>query len=783
MSENLVIVESPAKAKTISRFLGKEYVIKASMGHIRDLPKSKMGIDIQHDFAPDYEISEDKKKVIADLKKELKKHPKVWIATDEDREGEAIGWHLCYALKLDPEKVERIVFHEITKTAILKSLEHPRKIDLNLVDAQQARRVLDRLVGYELSPLLWKKVRRGLSAGRVQSVAVRLIVEREREIRDFDPQEYWKFTADFSQPDFQAELSKLDGKIIRPKDKPALIDSAEKAEKLEKGLKDAEYKIASIEEKDGVMNPAPPFTTSTLQQEASRKLGYGVKQTMVIAQKLYEGSEISIKGHTGGLITYMRTDSVNLSADAQAQARSVITDLYGKEYSLENGRGYKTKSKGAQEAHEAIRPTNLSLVPEDIKSQFDDLKLWKLYDLIWKRAVACQMAQAKVKRTTVKVEAESRGMGTCEFMAKGQVVEFEGFLKVYTEGKDEGEENNDENEDTGSVFDKMLPKMKEGEICDLRNLFKEQCFTLPPPRYTEASLVKKLESEGIGRPSTYAPTISTIQTRGYIEKNEDKKLVPTDIAEVVTDFLVQHFANVVDYKFTANVEEQFDTVAEGKKKWTEIMQDFYGEFHEAIVDKEKTVDRNEVLQARELGIDPESGKPVTVRIGPFGPFAQIGTKDDAEKPKFASLPKGKSMQDVTLEEALRLFDLPRTLGQDKDGNDVIVNRGRFGPYVKIGSNFYSIKEDDPTTISLEKALEVVQAEIERKAKMKIAVWEKEDIAILDGRFGPYIKHDGKNYKLTKEQKEKAREMTLEDAQEIIKTTKPSAGGWRGRKKK
>ncbi len=781
MSENLVIVESPAKAKTISRFLGKDYVIKASMGHIRDLPKSKMGIDTAKNFEPTYEISEDKKKVISDLKKELKNHPKVWIATDEDREGEAIGWHLCHALKLDPEKVERIVFHEITKSAILHSLETPRKIDLNLVDAQQARRVLDRLVGYELSPLLWKKVRRGLSAGRVQSVAVRLIVEREREIREFDPQEYWKFTADFSQPDFIAELNKLDGKVIRPKDKPALINSAEKAEKLEKGLEGAEYKIASIDEKDGVMNPAPPFTTSTLQQEASRKLGYGVKQTMTIAQRLYEGNEVKIKGHTGGLITYMRTDSVNLSAEAQSQAREVITNLYGKEYSLENGRGYKTKSKGAQEAHEAIRPTNMSLVPDEIKSQFDDVKFWKLYKLIWERAVACQMAQAKVKRTTVKVEAESKGVGLCEFVAKGQVIEFDGFLRVYSEGKDEGDDNNDE--ENNSCLDKLLPKMPEGEVCDLKELTKEQCFTLPPPRYTEASLVKKLESEGIGRPSTYAPTISTIQTRGYIEKNEDKKLVPTDIAEVVTDFLVQHFGKVVDYKFTANIEEEFDVVAEGKKKWTEIMQDFYGEFHETVKEKDETVDRNEVLQAREIGIDPESGKPVSVRIGPFGPFAQIGTKDDAEKPKFASLLKGQSMQDITLEEALKLFDLPRTLGQDKDGNDVIVNRGRFGPYVKIKSNFYSIREDDPLEISLERALEIVQSEIERKEKMKIKIWEDEDISILDGRFGPYIKHDKKNYKLTKEQKEKAKDMTLEEVKEIIATTKPSGGGWKGRKKK
>lgn len=754
MSKNLVIVESPAKAKTISKFLGKDYDVRASMGHIRDLPKSNMGIDILNGFAPEYEISSDKKKVVSELKKLAKADAKVWIATDEDREGEAIGWHLCSALGLDCKTVDRIVFHEITKTAITKALETPRKIDENLVDAQQARRVLDRLVGYKLSPLLWKKIKTGLSAGRVQSVAVRLIVEREREIRAFDPKEFWKIKVDYNTPAFSAELKRMGGKDIYPKDKDSLLNNEEKAKKAVADLEKAEHKIASIESKDAKRNPAAPFTTSTLQQEASRKLGMSVKQTMMVAQKLYEGADIHVPHHEGGLITYMRTDSVNLSGQALAQASDLIKEKYGEKY--HQVRKYKTKAKGAQEAHEAIRPTNLGLTPDMVKNYVKDNNFYRLYKLIWDRTIASQMASAEYLRTVVKIEA-----GEYELEARGQIVKFDGFLKVYQEGYDDDEEGNPE--------DKLLPEVKENQICDVKEIEPTQNFTKPPARYTEASLVKKLESEGIGRPSTYAPTIGTIMTRGYIEKNDSKQLVPTDIAEIVNDFLVDNFGKIVDYKFTANVEEDFDKVAEGKLKWAQMMENFYDGFEEEIKRIDENVSRADVAKERQLGIDPKSGKPVSVRFGAYGPFAQIGTKDDEEKPKYASLDAGMKLDEVTLEQALALFKFPRIVGQE-DGEDVKINKGRFGPYVQIGKEYFSIrdKEMDLGQMTLEQALEVVASERERKAKSRINVWENEDIAVLLGPYGAYIKHAKKNYKIIdKEEKENAKDITLERAKEII----------------
>ncbi len=745
MTNNLVIVESPAKARTITKFLGNDYKILASMGHVRDLPKNRIGFDPENNFEPEYEVSKDKKKVITELKKYIKKDTIVWLATDEDREGEAISWHLISALKIEKNPIKRIVFHEITKDAITTALKNPRDLDQNLVDAQQARRLLDRAVGYELSPLLWRKIKGGLSAGRVQSVAVRIIVEREREIRAFNPEEFWKIKADFKDPEFQAELAKINGKIEK-------VKNEESAKKIEESSKKGNFIISNVEEKEGLKTPPAPFTTSTLQQEASRKLGFSVKQTMVLAQQLYEGN-VDIPKYSGGLITYMRTDSLNLSQQALNQAKDVISKEFGKEYS--ETRTYKTKSKGAQEAHEAIRPTDLSMKPSDIE-KYLDVQQFKLYDLIWKRTLATQMSDAKVANTTVKIEAGEKK--ELEFVIKGQKILFPGFMKAYTEGSDDPDAQLANTE-------KILPDLKKGQKLDLKKLQLEQHFTKPPARYTEASLVKKLESEGIGRPSTYAPTISTIQVREYVEKTEDKKLKPTDIGEIVNDFLVNHFDEVVNLGFTAKMEENLDKIADGQMKWVKVMKDFYNPFHEHVKEKDSSVSRDEVAQVRELGVDPKSGKPVSVRIGRYGALAQIGTKDDEEKPLFASLPKDKGLQDITLEEALTLFNLPRTLGKYEGGEDVIVNNGRFGPYVKVGKEFFSIKEDDPYTIEFEKALEIVKEGKEKKAKSIIKVFEKEDIHILEGRYGPYIKQGKKNYKIPKDKE--ALELTLEDCKKII----------------
>ncbi|MFX4253030.1 type I DNA topoisomerase [Aliarcobacter butzleri] len=746
--KNLVIVESPAKAKTISKFLGNDFIVMASMGHVRDLPKSSLGFDPNDNFKPKYQISTDKKKVITDLKKHISKDTTIYLAADEDREGEAIAWHLIPALKIEKNPIKRIVFHEITKDAILKALENPRDVDQNLVDAQQARRILDRAVGYELSPLLWKKVRYGLSAGRVQSVAVRIIVDRENEIRAFVPEEYWKIKADFINPELKAELAKENGKTLK-------ISNEKQALEIETSLKQGSYKLVDIEEKESTRNPAAPFTTSTLQQEASRKLGFSVKQTMIIAQQLYEGNVGNIPNHTGGLITYMRTDSLNLSTVATTAAKAVIEEEYGKEYALNKPRVYTTKSKGAQEAHEAIRPVNLALRPSQIK-EFVEPAQYRLYSLIWKRTLATQMAQAKIANTTYKIEAGKNK--EFEFQVKGQRIIFAGFMKAYTEGSDNPEAALDSSE-------KILPNIKEGTILELEKLESEQNFTKPPARYTEASLVKKLESEGIGRPSTYAPTISTIQAREYVSKTEDNKLIPTQTGEIVNSFLVDHFSNIVDLGFTAKIEEEFDEIAEGKIAWEEVMKNFYGGFKKTIDEKESSVSKEDYSQVNELGIDPKSGKPVSARVGRFGPFVQIGTKDDEEKPKFVAIPDNLNMDTITLEEALFLFNLPRVVGNTQNGDEIKANIGRFGPYLQVKTKFYSLKTDDPYTIDLNRALEIIKDIDEAKEKSTIKTFDKEKIQILVGQYGPYIKQGRKNFKIPKGKN--AEDLTLEECLEII----------------
>ena len=746
--KNLVIVESPAKAKTISKFLGNDFIVMASMGHVRDLPKSSLGFDPNDNFKPKYQISTDKKKVITDLKKHISKDTTIYLAADEDREGEAIAWHLIPALKIEKNPIKRIVFHEITKDAILKALENPRDVDQNLVDAQQARRILDRAVGYELSPLLWKKVRYGLSAGRVQSVAVRIIVDRENEIRAFVPEEYWKIKVDFINPELKAELAKENGKTLK-------ISNEKQALEIEASLKQGSYKLVDIEEKESTRNPAAPFTTSTLQQEASRKLGFSVKQTMIIAQQLYEGNVGNIPNHTGGLITYMRTDSLNLSTVATTAAKAVIEEEYGKEYALNKPRVYTTKSKGAQEAHEAIRPVNLALRPSQIK-EFVEPAQYRLYSLIWKRTLATQMAQAKIANTTYKIEAGKNK--EFEFQVKGQRIIFAGFMKAYTEGSDNPEAALDS-------VEKILPNIKIGTVLELENLSSEQNFTKPPSRYTEASLVKKLESEGIGRPSTYAPTISTIQAREYVTKTEDKKLIPTPTGEVVNSFLVDHFSDIVDLGFTAKIEEEFDEIAMGKIAWEEVMKEFYGNFKKTIDEKETSVNKEDYLQVREIGIDPKSGKPVSARVGRFGPFVQIGTKDDEEKPKFVAIPDNLNMDTITLEEALFLFNLPRVVGNTQNGEEIKANIGRFGPYLQVKTKFYSLKTDDPYTIDLNRALEIIKDIDEAKEKSTIKTFDKEKIQILVGQYGPYIKQGRKNFKIPKGKN--AEDLTLEECLEII----------------
>lgn len=727
MAKNLVIVESPAKAKTIEKFLGKDYQVESSYGHIADLPSKEIGVDIENGFKPKYQVSSDKKALVKKLKDLSKSAETVWLASDEDREGEAIAWHLAEELKLDKSKTKRIVFHEITKTAIQKAIENPRTIDYNLVNAQQARRVLDRLVGYELSPVLWKKVKSGLSAGRVQSVSVRLIVERERDIQNFNAEASYSITAEFvneAGKSFKARLPKN------------FTTKQEAQDFLNKNI-GSEYKVTDLETKPGKKSPAAPFTTSTLQQEASRKLYFPVGVTMMLAQRLYEA----------GLITYMRTDSVNLSQEAMAAAEAEITKSYGKEYS--RPRNYATKSKGAQEAHEAIRPTDMTRHTVNI-----DRDQARLYDLIWKRTVASQMSDAKLERTNVKIEANNHKE---IFAASGEVLLFEGFLKVYLEGSDD-----EDVEQEG-----MLPALKVNEKLRNNYITATERFSRPPARYTEAALVKKLEELGIGRPSTYAPTISTIISRNYVEKGSfegqerkyaqltlkagavseqqlkenvgsDKgKLVPTDIGMIVNDFLVNHFETILDYNFTAKVEQDFDEIASGNEDWTKMMNDFYSHFHPNVIDVEKNADRES--GERILGTDPESGKPVSVRLGKFGPMAQIGDAEDEEK-RFASLLPEQNIGSITLDEALGLFMLPKTLGTYK-GEEVEVNNGRFGPYVRFGKTFISLpKGMDPLDVNFEVASKLIVEK--EQADAPIGVYQNEPVQKGVGRFGPFIKWNG-----------------------------------------
>lgn len=763
MQKNLVIVESPAKAKTIEKFLGKDYKVMSSYGHIRDLKTKEFSIDIEHDYAPQYVIPADKKKLVSELKSEAKSAKQVWLASDEDREGEAISWHLYEVLGLKPENTKRIVFHEITKNAILHAIETPRDININLVNAQQARRVLDRIVGFELSPILWRKVKPALSAGRVQSVAVRLIVEREREINEFVSEAAFRVIANFILPDGTTVLkAELNRRLKDKKEVEAFLESC----------KNASFTIDDITTKPVKKSPAPPFTTSTLQQEAARKLGYSVSQTMMIAQRLYES----------GLITYMRTDSVNLSDLALGTAKEAIFETYGEKYY--KFRQYHTKSKGAQEAHEAIRPTYISNVEAGSSSQEK-----KLYELIRKRTIACQMADAELERTTISVGISGQ---TERFVAVGEVISFEGFLQVYMESNDDDTEKEQENG--------LLPPVKLHETLSLKDIVATERFTQRPPRYTEASLVRRLEELGIGRPSTYAPTIQTIQNREYVVKGDKEgveraytvvslskgkieeaektetvgadrnKLMPTDIGTVVNDFLMEYFPDVLDYNFTASVEKEFDSVAEGELVWTKAIDKFYKIFH-PIVEATAAVKTEHKVGERELGIDPKSGNPVFVKIGRYGPVVQIGAAhaDDKEapKPQFASLMKGQSIDTITLEEALKLFDLPRTVGE-YEGKVMVAAVGRFGPFIRHDGKFVSIPKDlNPLTITAEEAIALIEGKRVKDEQRFIKKFEEDpEMEILKGRFGPYISYQKANYRIPKTVTDPTI-LTLEDCKKII----------------
>ena len=762
MYENLVIVESPAKAKTIEKFLGKDFHVTSSMGHIRDLEKKDFGIDIQNDFTPKYEISADKKKIVAELRKLSKESNMVWLASDEDREGEAISWHLMETLGLKPEKTKRIVFHEITKEAILKAIQNPRPLDINLVNAQQARRVLDRIVGFEVSPVLWKKVKPSLSAGRVQSVAVRFIVEREREIHNFTSTSAFRVSASFLVPENDGRISELKAELNKR------FDTKDEAYAFLEKCKEAEFQISDVVKKPGRRSPAPPFITSTLQQEASRKLGFSVSQTMSVAQKLYES----------GKITYMRTDSVTLSDMAIGTAKQKIISMLGEKY--HQFRQYKNKSKGAQEAHEAIRPTYID--NEEISGTNQEKKL---YDLIWKRTIASQMAEAELEKTTVTIDISTVPE---KFIASGEVLIFDGFLVVYIESDDE--------EDQNGGTKGLLPPMTVKQILRADKIHATERFTLKPPRYTEASLVKKLEEQGIGRPSTYAPIITTVQNRGYVVKEdragterpftelilsgkkitekhkteqtgaEKSKLFPTDIGMVVTDFLMKYFDLIMDYNFTAKVELEFDEIAEGQLVWNEMMRSFYDPFHAKVEGALAEAERANGV--RILGIDPTSGKELSVRIGRFGPVAQLGeVVEGGEKPQFASLRAGQHLETLSIEEALELFKLPRTLGE-YEGKAVTVAIGRFGPYVRHNSIFVSLEKDidDPYTVELDRAIELIEAKREKDKNAVIKVFdENPEVRLLNGRWGPYISFKKNNYKIPKTTD--ATKLTLDDCLQLI----------------
>ena len=777
MQDNLVIVESPAKAKTIEKFLGADFKVMSSYGHIRDLKKKELSIDMDT-MQPSYVIPKEKEKLVSELKASAKKAKKIWLASDEDREGEAISWHLCEVLGLDEKKTSRIVFHEITKPAILAAIENPRHLDMNLVNAQQARRMLDRLVGFKLSPVLWRKVKPALSAGRVQSVAVRLIVEREREIQQFKSEPYYRVNAIFGltrQDGSQVEVkAELDKRFTNHDEAVAFLELC----------RNAEFSVEAIQKKPLKRSPAPPFTTSTLQQEAARKLGFSVSQTMMVAQHLYEN----------GLITYMRTDSVNLSNLAIGTAKEEITKLYGEEYSQPHN--FHTHSKGAQEAHEAIRPTYISNTTIDGTAQEK-----RLYDLIWKRTVASQMADAQIEKTTVTIRISADDPTLAHFVANGEVVTFDGFLKVYRESTDDDDNNMNTNAaDADNNFSHHLPVMAVNDVLSRREITSTERFSQGPSRYTEASLVHKMEELGIGRPSTYAPTISTIQQREYVQKgdrkgeersytintlrgiqitektkvevtgNETGKLQPTDIGIVVNDFLIENFPDIMDYNFTARVEQQFDQIAEGKEPWTDMMRNFDSRFEP---DVEKVINARSEHKAgeRQLGNDPKTGRPVFVKIGRFGPVVQIGAADDEQKPQFAQLPTDKRMDEITLDEALELFKLPRTVGQF-EGSDVVIGAGRFGPYILHNKKYTSLpKTEDPMTVTLDTAIKLIEEKRLQEAQRHIKQFDEDaKLEILNGRYGPYIAYDGKNYRIPKAQHDKAAQLSYEQCMEIVNAT-------------
>ncbi len=778
MQDNLVIVESPAKAKTIEKFLGKDFKVMSSYGHIRDLKKKEISIDA-NTLQPCYEIPDDKKRLVADLKAKAKAAKKIWLASDEDREGEAISWHLCEVLGLDEAKTSRIVFHEITQSAILNAIETPRHINMNLVNAQQARRVLDRIVGFKLSPVLWRKVKPSLSAGRVQSVVVRLIVDREREIQNFNAETYYRVNAIFlmEQNDgtVQEVKAELDRRFHNHDDAMAFLERC----------KDSVFTVSSVAKKPLKRTPAPPFTTSTLQQEATRKLGFTVSQTMMIAQRLYES----------GRITYMRTDSVNLSQLCLGASKAEVTKLYGKEYS--KVRNYHTSARGAQEAHEAIRPTYMN--EPEIQGTVQERRL---YELIWKRTLASQMADAVIEKTTVTIDIDGQEE---HFVANGEVISFDGFIKAYRESIDDDNDGDD--------VANMLPSMKKGDVLKSKEIVSTERFSQSPIRYTEASLVKKMEELGIGRPSTYAPTISTIQQREYVQKgdkkgeerqyvvdtlkgskisskqkkevfgNEKGKLIPTDTGIVVNDFLMENFKDIMEFDFTAKVEAEFDKIAAGKKEWSKMMKSFDKEF-EPQVDKVMNSRQEHKAGEREIGIDPKSGKPVFVKIGRFGPVVQIGSADDAEKPRFAQMPKDKTMDSLTLEEALELFRLPRELGE-YEGEKIVIGMGRFGAYVLYNKQYVSLPKDaDPLTITLDEAIVLIEEKKSQEQQRHIKTFEEDAMMeVLNGRYGPYISYDGQNYRLPKQFHARAAELTYEECKRIVDetTVRPTAKVKRGRK--
>ena len=762
MQKNLVIVESPAKAKTIEKFLGQDYKVMSSYGHIRDLKKKELSVD-DDTLEPEYEIPEEKKKLVEDLRSRANKAEKVWLASDEDREGEAISWHLCEVLGLDKQKTNRIVFHEITKPAILEAIEHPRHLDMNLVNAQQARRVLDRIVGFKLSPVLWRKVKPALSAGRVQSVAVRLIVEREREIQNFKSETYYSVNGIFAITNADGSATEVKAQLAtRFKTENEVMAFLEKC-------KDSTFTVESISKKPVKRTPAPPFTTSTLQQEAARKLGFTVSQTMMVAQHLYES----------GRITYMRTDSVNLSKLCLGASKEEITRLYGKEYS--KTRQYHTSAKGAQEAHEAIRPTYMDQMEIDGSAQEK-----RLYELIWKRTIASQMADAEIEKTTVNIAIS--GIEE-QFVAQGEVVKFDGFIKVYRESTDDDEQQEE--------FGHILPPMKKGQELTRREISAMERFSQGPQRYTEASLVHKMEELGIGRPSTYAPTISTIQQRDYVQKGDKKgedrpymiyvlkgkqiaqktrkenvgsekgKLIPTDIGIVVNDFLIKNFNDIMDYNFTAKVELDFDKIAEGEEKWTDMMHHFYNNF---IPEVENTMNSRDTHKAgeRQLGLDPKSGRPVFVKIGRFGPVVQVGTAEDKDKPMFAQLPKEQSIETITLQEAMELFKLPREVGE-YENKPVTIGAGRFGPYILHDRKYTSLPKDaDPLAITLEEAIALIEEKRQQDNEKHLKAFKEDPkLEVLNGRYGPYLTYDGKNYRLPKAMHEKAAELTYQECMKII----------------